>query len=124
MCVTCALPSAAPLVYDEDEEDPDEGITMKPVKETGSIKDPSEIEPLKDRKPTKAVKFANGRKVFSMPSESGKEGENSEAQLSDFPGSPAHDLSKALQDRFRHKQKKGYIDVWWLFDDGGKKGRV
>jgi hypothetical protein len=21
--------------------------------------------------------------------------------------------------RFDHKQKKGYIDVWWLFDDGG-----
>jgi Solute carrier family 12 len=22
--------------------------------------------------------------------------------------------------RFDHKQKKGFVDVWWLFDDGGK----
>jgi hypothetical protein len=22
--------------------------------------------------------------------------------------------------RFDHKQKKGFVDVWWLFDDGGR----
>lgn len=27
-----------------------------------------------------------------------------------------------LQDRFAKKQKKGTIDVWWLFDDGGQFG--
>lgn len=26
--------------------------------------------------------------------------------------------------RFHLKQKKGTIDVWWLFDDGGNKDRL
>lgn len=33
-------------------------------------------------------------------------------------------LGKAIQENFKNrfakKQKKGTIDVWWLFDDGGK----
>jgi len=28
---------------------------------------------------------------------------------------PAQNIS-----RFDHKQKKGFVDVWWLFDDGGR----
>lgn len=33
-------------------------------------------------------------------------------------------LGKAIQENFKNrfakKQKRGTIDVWWLFDDGGK----
>jgi len=34
------------------------------------------------------------------------------------------DLDTIDVDRFHHRQKKGFIDVWWLFDDGGKIGNV
>lgn len=37
-------------------------------------------------------------------------------------------LGKAIQENFKNrfakKQKKGTIDVWWLFDDGGKRVNV
>ena len=29
--------------------------------------------------------------------------------------------SLKMMNRFNEKQKKGTIDVWWLFDDGGNK---
>ena len=35
--------------------------------------------------------------------------------------SPRHAVDPAKADRFKNKQGKGNIDVYWLFDDGGKK---
>src|SRR6266404_6277803 len=35
----------------------------------------------------------------------------------------ANDIPNEIQDNidwFRKKQRKGTIDVWWLYDDGGK----
>lgn len=38
-------------------------------------------------------------------------------------GTDGYDLPKDTMNeitRFQRKQKKGSIDVWWLYDDGGK----
>lgn len=43
-------------------------------------------------------------------------------QVLNTPGSrpvPLPELAKMTQ--FERRQKKGYIDVWWLYDDGGKE---
>lgn len=40
-----------------------------------------------------------------------------------YRGTDGYDLSKDTLNeitRFQRKQKKGTIDVWWLYDDGGK----
>jgi hypothetical protein len=40
-----------------------------------------------------------------------------------FRGTDGYDLPKDTMNeitRFQRKQKKGSIDVWWLYDDGGK----
>jgi len=40
-----------------------------------------------------------------------------------YRGTDGYDLPKDTMNeitRFQRKQKKGSIDVWWLYDDGGK----
>ena len=40
-----------------------------------------------------------------------------------YRGTDGYDLPKDIMNeitRFQRKQKKGTIDVWWLYDDGGK----
>lgn len=40
-----------------------------------------------------------------------------------YRGTDGYDLPKDIMNeitRFQRKQKKGSIDVWWLYDDGGK----
>jgi hypothetical protein len=39
-------------------------------------------------------------------------------KLPKTPSTP--DIDTVDVDRFYHRQKKGFIDVWWLFDDGGE----
>jgi len=39
-----------------------------------------------------------------------------------YRGTDGYDLPKDTMNeitRFQRKQKKGSIDVWWLYDDGG-----
>ena len=39
-----------------------------------------------------------------------------------FETDKGKEYRKDIINRFRHKQKKGFVDVWWLFDDGGGQG--
>lgn len=56
--------------------------------------------------------------MMNFITEMEKRGESIKHKVVRLYGDDKHKLQAVNQ--FHRKQKKGFIDVWWLFDDGGK----